>query len=450
MPEHVSIAYRGANYAIGQGPHFYGIWHAAAPQGPPLEWWPLTPECWTAAWMRFASVEVPGTIGPVTAAPGMSTAPVAAASPATQPSVAAIQPVPAETQPSAAPSVAPADPVRASRLARAAALLVAVGVVLGVVGLFPSYLDGASIASQAYNLVPHLIYLAAWGVSGALIVLTGGRRQAGALLGLGVSAVTLGLFFADAGTPLAAGAHLMGGGLILSILGWLACTIGVAMAVPAAGLSLRTLGRSRRAGRPPARLAGHEIVPVATIILAAIGAAVAFAPAWDSYVLRTAAGVSQRVTLGDAFANPVPVIIGDVAVMVALVAVAALAAFWRPTRLGAALAFGAIIPMAAQAISAIVQIAQPTSPEAFSISPAQAAGLGLTISNGLTVMFWVYCAFLATLLLLCLWMLLASDSSDDQAVPYPGQPGSGTGAAGGPAQPMQASLVGQPDARETV
>ena len=441
MPEHVSIAYRGANYAIGQGPQFYGVWHAAAPQGPPLEWWPLTPEGWTAAWMRFASIEVPGTITAVTAPPGTSTAPVTAVLPgaATQPSVA-------ETS-----SAAPANPVRAGRLAQAAAVLVAVGVVLGVAGLFPSYVDGASIASQAYNLVPHLIYLAAWVASGALIVLTGGRRLAGALLGLGVSAVTFGLFFADLGTPLSGGAHLMGAGLILAVLGWLACTIGVALALPAAGLSLRTLGRNRRAARPAARLASHEIVPVATVILAAIGAAVAFAPSWDSYVLRTSAGVSQTVTAGNAFANPAPVIVGDVAVMVALVAVAALAAFWRPTRLGAALAVGAIIPMAAQAISAIVMVAQPTSPEAFSISPTQAAGLGLTISNGLTPMFWVYCAFLATLLLLCIWMLLASDSAGGQAVPDPGhQPGWGTGAAGGPAQPMEASLVGQQDGSETV
>jgi hypothetical protein len=340
--------------------------------------------------------------------------------------------------------------VRATGLARAAAALIAVGVVLGIAGLFPTYIDGASIASQTYNLVPHLIYLAAWGVSCALIVLSGVRRQAGALLGLGISAVTFGLFFADLGTPLAGGTKLMGAGLILGILGWLACTIGVAMAFPAAGLSLRILGRSRRAGSPPARLASHQIVPVVTVILAAIGAAVAFAPSWDSYVLRTSAGVSQTVTAGNAFANPAPVIIGDVAVMVALVAVATLAAFWRPTRLGAALAVGAIIPMAAQAISAIVEVAQPTSPEAFGVSPTQAAGLGLTISNGLTLMFWVYCAFLATLILLCVWMLLASDAAGGQATPYTGQPGWGTGAAGGPAQPMQASLASQPEARETV
>jgi hypothetical protein len=420
VPEHVSIAYRGANYAIGQGPQFYGIWCAASPQAQPLEWWPLTPEGWTAAWMRFASIEVPGTITPVTA--------TQAAAPAA--------------------SVAPAEPARATWRTGTAAALLAVGIVLGVVGLFPAYINGASLASQPPNLVPHVIYLAAWGVSAALILLSGTWRKAGALLGLGVSAVTFGFFFADAGTPLAGGAHLMGSGLILGILGWLACTAGVATAFAVSGLSLAR-PRQHRAPGHLSRPSGHDIVPMVTIILSAIGAAIAFAPSWDSFVLRTAAGASQTVTLGNAFANPAPVIIGNVAVMVALVAVAVVAAFWRPIRLGSALVAGAIIPMAAQAISAIVQLSGATSPLQFGISPAQASGLGLTISNGLTPMFWVYCAFLATLILLCAWMLLAPDSAANQAVPYPGQPQAGTPVIGGPPQPMQASLAGHADAPAT-
>jgi hypothetical protein len=440
VPEHVSIAYRGANYAIGQGPHFYGIWHAAAPQAQPLEWWPLTPQGWTAAWMRFASIEVPGTITAVTAPPGMSTTPVSAASPTA-----------AATEPSAATSVAPANPAKAALLARIAAVLLAVGIVLGVVGLFPTYTDGASLASQPPNLWPHLIYLAAWAVSAGLILFSGVRRQAGALIGLGVSAVTFGLFFADAGTPMSGGTHLMGAGLILGIVGWLACTIGAGVAFPSSGLSLRGWSRNRRAGGQPARHISHDIVPTATTILAAIGAAIAFAPSWDSYLLRTASGASQTVTAGNAFAsiNPVPVIIGDVLVMVALVAVVAAAAFWRPTRLGAALAAGAIIPMVAQAVSAFVQVREATSPLQFGVSPSQASALGLTITNGLTPMFWVYCAFLATLILLCIWMLLAPDTAGHQDGPYPGQPYLGSGASGGPAEPMQAGLVSRPDSQVT-
>ena len=49
--------------------------------------------------------------------------------------------------------------------------------------------------------------------------------------------------------------------------------------------------------------------------------------------------------------------------MVALAALVVLSAFWRPARHGAVLLAGAIIPMAAQAISAIIQIGQPISPD---------------------------------------------------------------------------------------
>jgi hypothetical protein len=447
VPENVSIAYRGANYAIGQGPQFYGIWHAAAAQNAPLEWWPLTPEGWTGAWSRFASVEVPGTIAPAGAAPapagptpapaGMTTA-TAEASPATgtpAPSEAA-QPMAAVASsasvPQAADDVDPqygaidpqygqvverlASPARTTRNSRIAVALLAAGVLLGIIGLFPTYYAGVSLAAQSAEIVPHLIYLAAWAASAVLLLFSGVRRQAGALIGIGVSAVTLGLFFADLGTPIADGANLLGSGLILSVIGWFACTVGAVLACTASGLSFR----GRPAGSQRTRLANHEIVPTVVMILAAIGAAVAFAPSWDSYLLQTGFGTSQTVTLGNAFDNPAPVIVGEVAVMVLLVAALVAAALWRPIRLGAALAVGAIIPMVAQAISAMVQVSQPTSPQQFGYSQSQASELGLKITNGLTPMFWVFCAFLGTLLLLCVWMLLNVDSAPDHAAPYPG------------------------------
>jgi hypothetical protein len=96
---------------------------------------------------------------------------------------------------------------------------------------------------------------------------------------------------------------------------------------------------------------------------------------------------------------------GDVLVMIALAVVVVLAAFWRPVRHGALLLAGAIIPMAAQAISALVQITQAAPPAQFGISNAQATQLGLTISAGLTPAFWIYCVFLVVLLVSCAWML---------------------------------------------
>jgi uncharacterized membrane protein YagU involved in acid resistance len=380
VPENVSICYRGANYAIGQGRQFYGIWHAASTISPPLEWWPHTPDGWSAAWSRFAAIEVPGTIGPVTEPVTSAVAPTAAAE-------------------------GPEAPV-ATKKSVIIAALIGVGIALGVAGLFPTYLDGSSLAQLPENLVLHVIYLAAWSVSGVLIALGGTRLRVGSLLGIGVSAVTFGLFLADAGTPISGGASLMGAGLVLSILGWLACTAGTVLAFVLSGS-----GRSLR------RPAGHEVVPTVTLMLAALGAAIAFAPSWDSFTLRTLTGATQTLTEGNAFANPAPVIIGDVVVMVALLAVVVIAALWRRIRLGAALAAGAVIPMVAQAISAIVMIRQPTSPQQFGITQSQASQVGLTIDAGLTPMFWVFCAFLVTLILLCVWMLVTPDSVASTARP---------------------------------
>jgi hypothetical protein len=157
----------------------------------------------------------------------------------------------------------------------------------------------------------------------------------------------------------------------------------------------------------PGRPRGQEIGAILILMLAGLGAAVAFAPAWDSYTLR-AAGTVQSLTAGNAFANPGPVIAGDVAVMVALAAAVAAAALWRPVFQGAALLAGAVIPMAAQAISALVQLGEGTSPAQFGIPAGQAAQAGLTISSGVTPAFWLYCAFVAVLVVMCGRMLIPS------------------------------------------
>jgi len=293
--------------------------------------------------------------------------------------------------------------------------------VLGVIGLFPGYLAGASLAIQPPDLVPHVIYLAGWTVSAVLIAFGGTRLRPGALLGAGLSLVTFGLYFADAGTAMAGGLHLADAGLVLGIAGWLACAAGSAIAVllPAEGRPgpLRT-GRS---GRPLGRPRGAQIGAAIMVVLAGLGAAIWFAPAWDSFTLRTAAGQSQSLTAGNAFSNPGPVIAGDVAVMVALGAVVIAAALWRPVRHGAVLLIGATIPMVAQAISALVQAGEAATPAQFGFSPAEAARLGLTISSGLTGVFWIYCAFVLVLVVSCAWMLLTPrEFAGVPAGPYPG------------------------------
>jgi hypothetical protein len=370
--DRVTIAYRGAGYEIGRGPDFYGIWTVGALRSQPLERWPETQEGWSAAWARFTEIEAPGTIAPAGRRVARLDQQVATAS--QRSGVAG-----------------------AGTGAIGAVLLLVVGVVLGIAGLFPAYLGGESLAQQPDNLVAHVIYLAAWSASAALIPLGGTRRRMAALLGIGTSIVTFGLFLADLGTAIAGGAHA-GSGLVLSLLGWLACAAGSAVAfllrpVDATG-RLFTLGRPR----------GSDVGPVVMLVLAGLAAAAAFAPAWDSFTLRTSSGQTQSLTLGNAFTNPGLVIAADVAVMVAFAAAVIAAAFWRPMRHGAVLLAGAIIPMAAQAISALVQVGEPTSPAQFGISSAQASQLGLTISSGLTPAFWIYCVFLVALGVSCAWM----------------------------------------------
>jgi hypothetical protein len=91
--------------------------------------------------------------------------------------------------------------------------------------------------------------------------------------------------------------------------------------------------------------------------------------------------------------------------MLALAAVVVVAALWRPVRYGAALLAGAVIAMAAQAISALVQAGGGASPAQFGISSAEASRIGLTISSGLTPAFWIYCGFLVAVAVSCAWML---------------------------------------------
>jgi hypothetical protein len=368
--ENVTILYRGARYEIGRGQGFYGIWLLGTPRSQPVERWPATSQGWDGAWSRFTGIEAPGTIVPA----GQGPAPAASAG---------------------------------SRGVIAAALL-AIGVACGIAALFPGYLGGASLAQQPAELVPHAVYLAVWSASALLVLFGGARLRVGALLGIGTSIVTFGLFFADAGTVIAGGTRLMGAGLVLGLAGWLACAAGATMA-----FRLRSAGALVRPH-------GHDSDAIPTLMLAAlaaIGAAVAFAPSWDSFTLRTSAAATQSLTAGNAFANPAPVIAGNVAVMVAVVAVVVVAALWRPARQGAALLAGAIIPMAAQAVSALVQLGEATSPVQFGISPAQAAQAGLTISSGVTWAFWIYCAFVIVLAVICAWMLIPPRSVALDATP---------------------------------
>jgi hypothetical protein len=172
-----------------------------------------------------------------------------------------------------------------------------------------------------------------------------------------------------------------------------------------------------------ARPRGSALGPVILVVLAGLGVAAAFAPAWDSFTLRSAAGQVQTVTAGNAFHNAGLVITGNVAVMVAFAAAVIVAALWRPVRQGAVLLAGATVPMVAQAISALVQVRETPVPAQFGIPAGTARQLGITISAGLTPAFWIYGGFLVALIVSCAWMLFTPN-------PVPVMPGGGYGWSG--------------------
>ena len=383
MGERVTISYRGTAYELGRGRHSYGIWAVGAPRTQPVERWPETPEGWNAAWSRFTGIEQPSAI-------------VAASSSASASAGLAI-----------------------SASSALAAALLGIGILCGLVGLFPHYLDGQSIASQSVLLVPHAIYLGVWALSAVLILLGDTRQRAGALLGLGASFVTFGLLFTDLGQVIADGGA--GAGLWFTMVGWLAAAVGstAALFIKSGDASL---------GRPD-RPRGYEAARAVIIAVTGIGVAVAFAPSWDSYLLRVAAnGSSTSVTAGNAFSEPGAMIAGNLITMIAFGLVVIAAGLWRPLKLGAALLAGAAIPMVAQGISALIQVSQPTPPGTFGISSSEASAEGLTITNGLTPAFWIYVLLLVVLIVSCAWMLMpmpepamaTATASYPGTSPYPG------------------------------
>jgi hypothetical protein len=302
----------------------------------------------------------------------------------------------------------------------------------------------------------------AWAISAGPIALSVSRPRAarlGALFALGLSAVTLGLFVSDLGEVVSGGASL-GTGLVVSLLGWLACTAGAAIALVASCRDTEPArpGPAGQAGSAPAECgwpakpARSHLGPLTLLVLAGIGTAAAFAAAWDSYTVAQATlGTVKTIQEGNAFSNPGFVIAGNVLVMVAIVAVAVLAALWRPARQGALLLAGAIIPLVAQAVSALIQVSQPAY-GFFGLTQAQAAQDGVTISSGVTPIFWVYCVFVISLLISCAWLLTAPGRPAVPASPWPPSPhGDGSWAPGGPAAETEVDPADtdQTDAEET-
>ncbi|HEY5272683.1 MAG TPA: hypothetical protein VIJ34_05550 [Acidimicrobiales bacterium] len=352
------IANQGT-YSLVRGPDFYGVWETGSPTDELIERFPLTMQGWFAARRRVGSLEnVPdgGYASPIT-------------SPA------------------------------ANQTALFSASVVLVGVILGVAGMFPSYLGGTSLGSQADQLVPHIAYVLGWSLVAALLLVDRRFARGAAGVGVGLSVISFGFFLTDVLTASVSRGENPGAGLYLSLAGWIACATGSAVAL----LALRSPAPR---GRP---VAWSRPIVVAGGI-GALGAAVAFALPWDSYTVTAATtGAAQTTTAGDIFANPGAIIVGNVITMALIVAVLVVAIAWRPTLVGVTVLAGALVPLAAQVFATLAQPLPPLSN--FGVTAAQAIEGQVTVAGSYTGWFYLYCAFIAGLVLVAGWIASNTSSS---------------------------------------
>lgn len=262
-----------------------------------------------------------------------------------------------------------------------AALLAVVAAAVEVVALFPS--QGRGLLTMAHS-GPELaiqVTVAAGFVAGAVALLVGQARgaaasRAGALLVLGVTLASVGLVIGNFANDLAA----TSGGFGL----WLQA---VALVVAGAAAAVGLAGTRTAAGWRPV---GARSAPGGAFVLVGIVAAgvlgYALLPSWDRYVVYSSVAGRKVATieLGSVFATTTPtwVLVGTAIAAIVFFVLPVVAVRPGAGRLLGFAAGGAVIVVAAQAISAVVQM---IGTRADSLYPAsQVRSLGLTLDTSLT------------------------------------------------------------------
>jgi hypothetical protein len=327
-----------------------------------------------------------------------------------------------------------------TQLEVAAGILLAVTVVLHVVAMFPAYFvtpgGHSALVSQADQAASYGILAAGW----ALVLgigLTGPTRvPICAGLATGLAATEFGFRVSDVGAIIRYGSDLAGAGLWIMVAAWV---VGAAAAVLLVTAALR---RNRRSlGRPAdpvydeypsaaepvaaASSAGNAdlqagpyaleseaddtLAPAAatavdqpeagadpdrrwilwTGVLGVLGLVTAafFLPAWDHYVgVASATGRTFSFNLGNAFSGPWQVVLGNVLVAAALVALPIVASLLRDRGAAAAMVGGGLIVLASQFVSAVVQVDEPVTLTAI---PARYLELGSQFGIKLTAWFTI-------------------------------------------------------------
>ena len=245
---------------------------------------------------------------------------------------------------------------------------------LHIAAMFPQYTGKpptAVVASPDETAI-YICLEAGWALA-ALLVLSRTSVRGGVALGAGLGAVEVGLLTTDMAILLR-GSNGSAPGV------WLA------WAALAAGLAGVLFGASTVPMQEPRGIPtpSFNIRAVLTVLVAIVAIA-AFWPSWDHYHLVSTTGRTLDLTQGDAFAQPVGIMAGEVVAGVAIGIVALVAAFWSPPAVGAWATGGVVIALASQLVSGIVQVHEPLSETIGNTSGLNVAASSLWLTASWTI-----------------------------------------------------------------
>jgi hypothetical protein len=298
--------------------------------------------------------------------------------------------------------------------------LIGVGAVLEVVYTFLIYPELVTGSQRLALLLLIVLAVAVQVVSAALIVAGSWptaapewpdsharRRVYGGLLGASLSAICLVNSLATLGEVLPVLNQVPY--LPLSETWWLPVAVG-------SGLALIRKGGLARVGRP-ARPRRADALPLALLTITVVGALANSLPAWVQYTFTGSTGPhSEELTTAYTapwieFGGPWAEIAGSVGQIVAIIAIAAAAALWRPPRFGAVLLTGVVFSLISDAITGIGAVTEAPPRYFFGIP----AAVRMTISVAGTPWLWAFCGFTVALIVVYEWLFIRSR-------PRPGHP----------------------------
>lgn len=277
-----------------------------------------------------------------------------------------------------------------SRLELTAGGLLLASVVLHIAAMFPTYMPFAgsspvSIGSQSDQAALFAVVTATW--AAALGFGLAGPKWVRVATGLAIGAAVgeLGFRVSDLGEVFRYGTSVAGVGFWLMTAAWVVGAAG-------AGTAVFAVMRSRRPGAQtdPPKSGFNRWAVVAVVGVLSVATAGLFLPSWDHYTGVSA--VSGRVVsfnLGNAFAEPWQVVVGNVlsALAIAAVPIGAAILMWKDRRAAVAVTTGVLAVLGAQFLSAVIQVDQAVPPSIAGLSGAQANQLGLSLSLKLTGWF---------------------------------------------------------------